>query len=80
MYSKYDILKNSIIKLNNKKIKKYYLTQFKKSIKEKKNIKNTTNINDNNNNVNNINIIKANKNYKRIIFNSHTKRYQLVNV
>ena len=78
MYPKYDILKNSIIKLNNKKIKKYYLTQFKKSVKETKNIKNTTKINNNNNNINNI--IKANKNYKKIIFNSHTKRYELVNV
>jgi hypothetical protein len=76
-YSKYLGLKNIIIKLNKKKIEKFYFTQFCKKIKKIKNTRKNKNcINSKNGGKNNNkNSFKKNK---KIIFNSVTKRYELV--
>ena len=76
-YSIYLGLKNIIIKLNKKKIEKFYFTQFCKKIKKIKNTRKNKNcINSKNGGKNNNkNSFKKNK---KIIFNSVTKRYELV--
>ena len=79
-YSKYNQLKNTINKINEKKIKEYYLKLYMKKIEiQFDSNKSIVNNEKNENNIKyNNKINKSNKNNMKIIFNNKTNRYELI--